>query len=334
MKIIVDAFGGDNAPLEILKGCEMAVCEYDIDIILVGDEAIIKDVANKNNISLKRMEIADAKQVITMEDDASAVIKSKKDSSMALGLKLLKESKGDAFVSAGNSGALVMGATFIIKRIKGIKRCAFAPVIPKNVGAFMLIDSGANIDCKPQMLHQFALMGSIYMNKVMNIKKPRVGLANVGVEEHKGGDLQKQTFKLLKEDGNVNFVGNVEARTITDDAADVIVCDGFTGNIILKMYEGVAITLLNKIKDVFKSNIKTKIAAALVMPQMKALKKQIDYNEYGGAPIIGVTKPVFKCHGSANAKTFKNAIRLTKQYVEGNVVCEIENAISDLVKEG
>lgn len=333
MKIIVDAFGGDNAPLEILKGCEMAVCEYNIDIILVGDKDKIKDVAYKNNISLKHMEIVDAKQVISMEDDASAVIKTKKDSSMSIGLKLLKESKGDAFVSAGNSGALVMGATFIIKRIKGIKRCAFAPVIPKNKGAFMLIDSGANIDCKPNMLHQFAIMGSVYMDKVMNINKPRVGLANVGVEEHKGGQLQKQTYELLKEDNNINFVGNVEARNITDDAADVIVCDGFTGNIILKMYEGVAITLLNKIKNVFKANLKTKIAAGLVLKQMKALKKQIDYNEYGGAPIIGVTKPVFKCHGSANAKTFKNAIRLTMQYVDGNVVGEITNAISDLVKE-
>lgn len=333
MKIIVDAFGGDNAPLEILKGCEMAACEYNIDIILVGDKDKIKDTAYKNNISLKHMEIVDAKQVISMEDDASAVIKTKKDSSMSIGLKLLKESKGDAFVSAGNSGALVMGATFIIKRIKGIKRCAFAPVIPKDKGAFMLIDSGANIDCKPNMLHQFAIMGSVYMDKVMNIKKPRVGLANVGVEEHKGGQLQKQTYELLKEDNNINFVGNVEARNITDDAADVIVCDGFTGNIILKMYEGVAITLLNKIKNVFKANLKTKIAAGLVLKQMKALKKQIDYNEYGGAPIIGVTKPVFKCHGSANAKTFKNAIRLTMQYVDGNVVGEITNAISDLVKE-
>ena len=195
MKIIVDAFGGDNAPLEIIKGCALAVEEYKLNIILVGDKNIIEKVSKENSISLNNIEIVNTNEIITMNDSADSVIKTKKNSSMAIGLKLLHDGKGDAFVSAGNSGALAMGATFLVKRIRGIKRCAFAPVLPKNNGVFMLIDSGANLDCRPEMLSQFGLMGSIYMNKVMNISNPRVGLANVGTEEHKGTELQHKTFK-------------------------------------------------------------------------------------------------------------------------------------------
>lgn len=326
MKIIVDAFGGDNAPLEIIKGCALAVEEYKLNIILVGDKNIIEKVSKENSISLNNIEIVNTNEIITMNDSADSVIKTKKNSSMAVGLKLLHDGKGDAFVSAGNSGALAMGATFLVKRIRGIKRCAFAPVLPKNNGVFMLIDSGANLDCRPEMLSQFGLMGSIYMNKVMNISNPRVGLANVGTEEHKGTELQHKTYTLLN-DSNLNFVGNIEARDIPNDAADVVVCDGFTGNIILKMYEGVALTLLNKIKGIFKKNIKTKLAAALVLPDMRELKKQVDYNEFGGAPILGVSKPVFKAHGSAKSKTIKNAIKMAAIYVKNNVVDEITEEI-------
>ena len=333
MKIIVDAFGGDNAPLEILKGCADAVRELDIDILLTGDETIIRRVAEENAISLDRMEIAHTESVITMEDHVGEIMKSKSDSSMALGLKKLAAGEGDAFISAGNSGALIVGATLIIKRIKGIKRVAFSPVIPKKEGFFMLIDSGANVDCKPEMLQQFGIMGSIYMNKVMGVKDPRVALANIGTEEHKGGELQHEAFQLLK-NAPVNFVGNIEAREIPYDAGDVIVADGFTGNCILKLYEGVAMCMMGLIKDIFTKNLKNKIAASLILPDMKELKKHMDYNEYGGAPIMGASKPVFKAHGDSKAKTFKNALRLTKAYVEGNVVDEITRSVADLRNNG
>lgn len=328
MKIIVDAFGGDNAPLEIIKGCSLAVEEYGFNIVLVGQKDKIETVANENEISLRNMEIVNADEVVTMEDSADSIVKTKKDSSMAVGLKLLSKGGGDAFISAGNSGALVVGATLLVKRIKGIRRCAFAPILPKDEGFFMLIDSGANVECKPEMLYQFGVMGSIYMDKVMGVNKPRVGLANVGTEDHKGAELQHSAFKLLKE-SDLNFIGNIEARDIPIDAADVVVSDGFTGNIILKMYEGVALTLLNKIKGLFKKNLKTKLAASLVISDMKELKKQTDYNEFGGAPIIGISKPVFKAHGSAEAKTFKNALRLTASYVEANVISKISAELNN-----
>ena len=329
MKIIVDAFGGDNAPLEILKGCADAVRELDIDILLTGDESIIRKVAQENEISLDRMEIAHTDSVITMEDHAGDIMKSKNNSSMALGLKKLAAGEGDAFISAGNSGALIVGATLIIKRIKGIKLVAFSPNIPKKEGFFMLIDSGANVDCKPEMLQQFGIMGSIYVNKVMGVENPRVALANIGTEEHKGGELQHEAFRLLKE-SPVNFIGNIEAREIPYDAGDVIVADGFTGNCILKLYEGVAMCMMGLIKDIFTKNLKNKIAASLILSDMKEIKKHMDYNEYGGAPIMGASKPVFKAHGDSKAKTFKNALRLTKAYVEGNVVDEITRSVAAL----
>lgn len=327
MKIIVDAFGGDNAPLEILKGCAEAVQELDIDILLTGSEAEIRRVAKENNISLNRMEIADTPDIITMEDHAGEILKSKSNSSMAVGLKKLAAGEGDAFLSGGNSGALVVGTTMIVKRIKNIKRVAFAPVLPKRKGFFMLIDCGANVECKPEMLRQFGVMGSIYMNKVMDVKNPRVGLANIGTEEHKGGELQHEAYALLK-DSKLNFVGNIEAREVPDDAAEVVVTDGFTGNMLLKMYEGVSTTMMRMIKEIFTKNGKNKLAASLVLKDMAAMKKTMDYNEYGGAPIMGAAKPVFKTHGSAKAKTVKNALRLTKAYVAGNVVDEITASVA------
>jgi glycerol-3-phosphate acyltransferase PlsX len=328
MKIIVDAFGGDNAPLEILKGCVMAVENLDLDIVLTGREEEIRRVAEENNISLNRMAIIDAPDVITMEDHAGEVMKSKSNSSMAVGLQRLAAGEGDAFISAGNSGALVVGANLIVKRIKGIKRVAFAPIMPKDKGCFMLIDSGANVDCKPEMLQQFGVMGSIYMQKVMNIPNPRVALANIGTEDHKGGELQHETFAMLK-NSNLNFIGNIEARDIPLDAGDVIVADGFTGNVILKMYEGVAMMLMGKLKDIFTKSFLNKLAAAAVLKDIKILKKEMDYNEYGGAPLMGCAKPVFKAHGSAKAKTFYNALRLLKAYVEGNVVDEIAASVQE-----
>ncbi len=327
MKIIVDAFGGDNAPLEVLKGSAQAVEELNLDILLIGSESEIRRVAKENDISLSRMEIIDTPEVITMEDHAGEIMKSKSGSTMAEGLRRLAAGEGDAFISAGNSGALVVGATMILKRIKGIKRIAFAPVMPKDKGCFMLIDSGANVDCKPEMLRQFGIMGSIYMQKVMNMQSPRVALANIGVEDHKGGELQHEAFALLKET-SLNFIGNIEARDIPYDAGDVIVADGFTGNVILKLYEGMALMLMGKVKNIFTKSTKNKLAAAMVYKDIGALKKTMDYNEYGGAPLMGCAKPVFKAHGSAKAKTFYNAIRLTKAYVEGNVVDEIAESIA------
>lgn len=327
MKIIVDAFGGDHAPLEIIKGCAEAVNEFGIQIILTGSDNTIREVAKDNEVSLDGIEIVDCSQVITMEDNAEAVLKTKKDSSMAVGLKLLSEDKGQAFISAGNSGALCVGATLGIKRIKGIKRPAFAPVLPSETGFFMIMDGGANIECRPEMLHQFAVMGSVYMEKVMGIKNPRVGLANVGTEEHKGTELYQETYKILS-DSNLNFVGNIEGRDIPKGACDVLVCDGFTGNLILKTYEGAALTLMKQIKHMFSDSVKGKLAAALVLKDIKDFKSRFDYNTYGGAPILGTSKPVFKAHGDSKARTIKNAIKLIIDYVNANAIDEISSSLN------
>lgn len=326
MKIIVDAFGGDNAPFEIIKGCADAVSQFDVDIILTGNQQTIKQVASENSISLKNIEIENCVEVISMEDSAESVLKTKKDSSMAVGIRLLNEGKGDAFISAGNSGALCMGATLGIKRIKGIKRPAFSPVLPCVNGSFMLMDGGANIECRPEMLYQFALMGSIYMEKVMGIKNPRIGLANVGTEEHKGTELYRNTYQLLSE-SNMNFVGNVEGRDLPNGVCDVVVCDGFTGNMILKTYEGVAITLMKEIKGLFTGSAKGKLSAALIMKNLKELKRKFDYNSYGGAAILGASKPVFKAHGNAKASTIVNAIRLCIDYVNADTIKEISSSL-------
>ncbi len=326
MKIIVDAFGGDNAPLEIIKGCAQAVDELGAEIILTGKESVIKETAQSNGISLEKIEIVDCDEIITMEDKADSVIKTKKNSSMAVGLSLLNEGRGDAFISAGNSGALCVGATLAVKRIKGIKRPAFAPVLPSENGFFMLLDGGANVDCRPEMLHQFAVMGSVYMEKVMGVKNPRIGLANVGVEAHKGTELYQETYGILK-DSALNFIGNVEGRDIPKGICDVVVCDGFTGNLILKTYEGVAITLMKKIKHMFTDSVKGKLAAGLVMKDIKDLKTRFNYNAYGGAPILGASKPVFKAHGDSKAVTLKNAVRLSMDYVKANAIEEISSSI-------
>ncbi len=327
MKFIVDAFGGDNAPLEILKGCAQAVEQLGVEILLTGRAGTILDVAQKEGISLDHMEIADAPDVMDMNSAGTEIVKHGKNTSMAVGLQKLADGAGDAFISAGNSGALTVGATFLVKRIKGVKRIAFAPIMPSADGCFMLIDGGANVDCKPEMLAQFGMMGSIYMQKVMGVSNPRVGLLNVGTEEHKGGELQHGAYALLKE-SPLHFIGNVEARDVPDNAVDVLVADGFSGNVFLKTYEGVAMMVIQKFKGVLTSSLKNKLAAAMVLKDVKALKKTMDYNEYGGAPLLGCTKPVFKAHGSAKAKTFFNALRLTKGYVEGNVAGEIADSVA------
>ena len=330
MKIIVDAFGGDNAPQEILLGCAQARQELGVDILLTGDKARLEACAKELNLAqeLAAMEILPCGQTLTMEDEPTSVIREKSDSSMAVGLRALAEGKGDAFASAGNSGALVVGATTIVKRVRGVKRVAFAPIMPKSQGFFMLIDGGANVDCRPEMLLQFGLMGSAYMKRVMGIENPRVGLANVGTEDHKGDQLRQESLALLRACKDIQFMGNVEARDIPFDGADVIVADGFTGNMILKLYEGVAMALMDKIKGVFMGSMKGKLAAAMVYNDLKKMKKELDYNEYGGAPIMGCAKPVFKIHGSAKASTVKSALRLTRDYAQSGIIAQFGEAVS------
>ncbi len=335
MEILIDAFGGDNAPLEILKGCTLCLTKYEgVKLGLVGNKEIIEKTAAENNIALDAFEIFDAPDVITMEDDAGEIMKSKNNSSMAVGLKLLADGEGDAFLSAGNSGALIMGATLIVKRIKGVRRPAFAPVMPTSKGPVLLIDSGANVEVRPDMLQQFGIMGSIYMENVLKVKNPKVALANVGTEDHKGGELQHEAFRLLKA-SDIHFVGNMEARDIPAGAADVIVADGFTGNIIIKMYEGVAKELFGKIKGIFFKNLKTKLAALLLKKELYALKQYFDYNQYGAAPVMGVAKPVLKTHGSAKADAVVTAVKSVIDCVNNDVTGKIaEQLASAKNKEG
>lgn len=333
MKVLVDAFGGDNAPLEIIKGCQLCLKEYEgLAIGLVGNQAIIEKTAKENNISLEGLQIYDAPDVITMEDDAGEIMKSKKNSSMAVGLQLLSKGEGDAFLSAGNSGALIMGATLIVKRIKGVRRPAFSPVMPTSKGPALLIDSGANIEVRPDMLQQFGIMGSVYMENVLHIDNPRVALANVGTEDHKGGELQHEAFRLLKQSG-LNFIGNIEARDIPAGACDVIVADGFTGNVIIKMYEGVAKELMKKIKGVFMKNAKTKLAALMIKKEIYELKQYFDYNQYGASPVIGAAKPVLKTHGSAKAETIVTSMKSVIEYTSSDVTGKIAARLEQLKAE-
>ena len=329
MKIIVDAFGGDNAPLEILKGSALAVEELGVEILLVGDENKIRDCAKENGISLKNMEILHADKVFEMEYDPKTVMKEHSDTSLAVGMKALTEGKGDAFVSAGSTGAIVMGATFIVKRIRGIKRAAIASIMPSDKTPFMLLDCGANVECKAEHLVQFAKMGSVYMNRIMGYENPSVGLANIGVEENKGTPLQLETYALLKEKKDISFMGNAEVRDIAFGVADVIVADGFTGNVILKMYEGVAKSLTGSIKAIFKKNILSMLSYIGVKSGMDAFKKKMDYKEYGGAVLLGVRQPVIKAHGSSDARAFKNAIRQAVGCVNKNVIGQITENIGE-----
>ena len=327
MKIIVDAFGGDNAPLEVLKGCQEAVAKLGVNIILTGSSQKLKDCASANEISLDGMEIEHTDDVFDIHEEPKEIIKSGKNTSMALGLKLLADGRGDAFVSAGSTGALVMGATFIVKRIKGIKRIAPSPVLPADKGSFLLTDAGANTECRPEMLVQFAVMGSAYMEKVMGIDKPKVGLLNIGAEESKGRELEIETYKLLQQSG-LNFIGNIEARELPKGECHVVVTDGFTGNIALKLYEGMGSFFSKKMKWIF-SGAGT-LGALFSLSKIKLLKKQMDYKEVGGSALLGVKKPVIKAHGSSDAKAFYNAVRQAAKCVEGNVAGEIEKYVSTM----
>lgn len=329
MKIIVDAMGGDHAPEQIIKGAMLAVDEFEIDeIIFTGDETAILSSAKENNIELKKYSIVHCTQVIDMEDDAKSVLKEKKDSSMAVGFRLLSEGVGDAFVSAGNTGAITVGATLLTKRIKGVKRPAIASVIPGEQNPFLLMDCGANAECRSEFLAQFGMLGSIYMKKVMNVEKPRVALANNGSEPTKGTPVIREAYALMSEQG-YNFVGNIEGRQIPQGCADVVVADGFTGNLILKTYEGVAKVLMNAIKGAFYKNTLSKLSYLGVKSGIDDMKTKFDYKEYGGAVLLGVRKPVIKAHGSADARTFKNAVKQAVWFIQTNLIQEIEKSLNE-----
>ena len=330
MRVIVDAFGGDNAPLEVIKGCARAVSELGVNVVLTGSRNKIEKCAAENGISLSGIEIEHTDDVFDIHEEPKEIIKSGSNSSMALGLRLLSEGRGDAFVSAGSTGALVMGATFIVKRIKGIKRVAPSPVMPADKGSFVLVDAGANTECRPEMLVQFAVMGSAYMEKVMGVKDPKVGLLNIGSEETKGRELEIAAYKLLEESG-LNFVGNIEARDIPKGEVQVVVTDGFTGNIALKLYEGMGSFFSKKLKWIFSGL--GKIGAIVSLGKIKELRRQMDYKEVGGSALLGVKKPVIKAHGSSDATAFFNAVRQAKKIVDGNVIGEIESYVSRMAKE-
>ncbi len=308
MKIIVDAMGGDHAPLEIVKGALRAKKELGVELLLVGREEAIREILTQENAEMAGIEIVDAREVISMEDDPSTATRRKKDSSMAVALNLLKDERGDAVVSAGSTGALLTGATLTVKRIKGIRRAALAPVLPAGEHGVMLIDCGANVECTSEYLLQFAYMGSFYAKKLMGCENPRVGLLNVGTEDTKGGELQHQTFALLKqahEEGRINFIGNVEGTGVFNGSADVIVTDGFTGNVLLKGTEGVIKYMMKALKGVFYSSTKNKLAALVLKQDLAAMKKSMDVNEVGGTALVGISKPVIKAHGSSNEANMK-----------------------------
>ena len=332
MRIIVDAYGGDNAPDAVLQGCRMAADRWKCEIILTGDEQKLRQRAAELSVSLEGISIADAPDVIPVEAEPTAILKQYQQSSMARGLQMLANGEGEAFVSAGSTGALVVGGTLIVKRLKGVKRPAIGTVIPCRGGCFLLLDSGANHDCRPEMLRQFGLMGSVYMKRIIGVPNPRVGLVNIGTEETKGTELQVQAYQLMKEAG-YNFIGNVEAREVPLGGCDVAVCDGFTGNILLKTLEGLAALFMGELKAIFMKSLPNKLAAAAVKKDIKGLKKQFDSAEYGGALLLGSRSPVIKAHGSSDAKAFYNAIRQAISCCENNIIGEIESQLAAQTEE-
>lgn len=329
MKIMVDGMGGDNAPLDIVKGTVDAVNEYGIEAIILGPEDIIEEELKKYDYLKTSIEIMHASDIITNEDDPAIAIRRKKDSTIVVGMNALKDAKADAFVSAGSTGALLAGGLFIVKRIKGIKRAAITSAYPNLNGVSLLVDAGANVDTKADYLNQFALMGSIYMEQVMKVDNPKVALVNIGSEVEKGNSLTKETYELLVKNEHINFTGNIEARDIPMGKADVLVADGFVGNVVLKLTEGVAMSLMLQLKEVMNANTRSKIGGFLLKPAMKEFAKELDYREYGGAPLLGTQKPIIKAHGSSDAYAFKNAIRQAINFVENDVISIIEREMQE-----
>lgn len=322
IKVAMDAFGGDNAPDEVIKGAAKAVKSYGVEIVLCGEEKAVRERMKALGVSEEGISVKDAEGVIRIEDTPTDIRKSKLNSSMGVAFQMVKNGEADAFISGGSTAALVVGGTTIIGRIKGIKRPSLAPIIPSVNQSYILLDGGANVDCRPEMLRQFAVMGSVYMDKIMNVQSPRVGLLNVGSEEEKGRELELESYKLLKE-APVNFIGNIEGREAALGGCDVLVTDGFTGNIYLKTVEGMGKFMKLSLKQLFFKNIGTKIGAAFTMKGIKQLSQKMDYRETGGSPLLGTAKPVIKAHGSSDATAFMNAVRQAKEFIENNVIEEI-----------
>lgn len=330
MKLILDAMGGDNAPAEIIKGAVLAVKEYsDIELIVTGREAEIREICEKEKLSLERITLVDCPDVVTMEDSPRSVVAAKKNSSMGIGLKLLAEGNGEAFISAGNTGALMTGATVLVHCVNGIKHGAIATVLPMEK-PLLLLDSGSNVNVTPELLVQFAVLGSVYTKGVLGVEAPRVGLLNNGTEEHKGTPLMVEAHKLLAAADGINFVGNIEGKQLPFGECDVLVTDGFTGNIVLKTIEGMSKFILGNLKAMYKKNVINMLSAALIKGEFGRLKKAFDASEYGGAPFLGIAKPVFKAHGSADALAIKNAVRQAREYVQNDVGAMINEQMARL----
>ncbi len=326
--VALDAMGGDYAPLEIVKGGIEAVKEQpDIKIILVGDETAIRAELSKYKYDEKRVSIVGTTEVISCDESPVFAIRHKKDSSLVRSQYLVKEGKADAVVSAGSSGAVLVGGQLIVGRLKGVQRPPLAPLIPKKGGYSLLIDCGANVDARPQHLLQFAKMGSAYMQYCMGVPSPKVAIVNIGVEEEKGNQLVKETYPLLKEAKGINFVGSIEARDIPNSDVDVIVCEAFTGNVILKLYEGVSMTLLSMVKEQLMRSARGKIGGLLIKPALKSLMKNFDSTEYGGAPLLGLKGLVVKAHGNSDAYAIKNAIYQCKRFKDQKINEHIKDAL-------
>lgn len=328
MRIVIDAYGGDNAPLEIVKGASLASNEYGCEITLTGNETEINSVISEHNLSFKgELKIVNTNDVISMHDDPTSLLKAHSESSMALAFKELASGNADAFVSAGSTGALVVGGTLMVKRIKGIKRPALAGMIPSPKGHYMLMDMGANAECRPEMLCQFGIMASVYLENVEGIDNPAIGLLNIGTEDTKGTELQKEAYTMLQ-NAPINFVGNIESREMPKGECDAVITDGFTGNIALKLIEGTASTLFKLIKQVLYKNIFNKLAALVIKKDLYALKSMMDSSEVGGAPLLGVKKPVIKAHGNSDAKAIKNAVKQAITFTETGVIEKISENLN------
>lgn len=334
VKVAVDAMGGDNAPGELVKGAIDAVAmRKEIKVFLVGQESVIQEELGKYTYPEEQIEIVDAPEVIETAEPPVMAIRKKKQSSIVVGMNMVKQGDADAFVSAGSSGAILVGGQVIVGRIKGVERPPLAPLIPTEKGVSLLIDCGANVDARPSHLLQFAKMGSIYMENVMGIKNPKVAIVNIGAEEEKGNALVKETFPLLKDCPDINFVGSIEAREIPHGEADVIVCEAFVGNVILKLYEGVAATLVSVIKQGMLGSLRSKIGALLVKPALKKTLKSFDASQYGGAPLLGLNGLVVKTHGSSKSQEVTNSILQCVTFKEQQINEKIKNNIGTSSKE-
>ena len=331
MRIIVDAMGGDHAPVEIVKGAVEAHKLFGHEIILVGKEDAVKEcLKNEGASDLAGITVRHAGDVIDMNDEPTAAIRRKKDSSMVVALNMLKNGEGDAVVSAGSTGALLTGATLLVRRIKGVRRACLAPTVPNIDKGFVLIDAGANAECVPEQLVQFAFMGSLYAERVLGFAKPRVALLNNGAEEHKGTPMHQEAYKLLSKAEGLNFVGNVEGSGVLTGEVDVVVSDGFSGNILLKSIEGTAKFVMKMMKEVLTSNLKNKLAALVIKKDMGALKDKMDPNNVGGTALLGVSKPVIKAHGSSTAPAIVNAIKQAATFTESGFIQAIEENIENM----